>query len=144
VDSHKDLPYVSEEIEELIKFDFNPFRSVSKIFGQAVWGMVAHIVYQHIDAEHPSSVSPVIINEIIRGEIGFDGFLVSDDLDMDALAGYGDVAARAALSVEAGCDAALYCAGDLDVMKQVVKAVPNLTAKAQKRLQSSLMHLQST
>lgn len=144
VDSHKDLPHVSEGIDCLEGCDFEPFRCVSKTFGQSVWGMVAHIVYDAIDPAHPSSVSPIIIEDVIRGEIGFDGFLVSDDLDMEALAGYGDVGRRAALSVEAGCDAALYCAGDLGVMRDVIKAVPNLSAKAQERLQSCSISLQST
>ncbi|MGH1398653.1 MAG: beta-N-acetylhexosaminidase [Alphaproteobacteria bacterium] len=143
VDSHKDLPHVSENIDELIVADFEPFRSVSKIFGQAIWGMVAHIVYDAIDPAHPSSVSPTIIKDVIRGDIGFDGFLLSDDLDMEALAGYGDVGGRAAACLAAGCDAALYCAGELDVMEGLIKSVPNLSASAQKRLQNSYLPLKA-
>ncbi len=138
VDSHKDLPVVFEKLNRLRKGDFDPFRIVSESdVGSSVWGMAAHIVYDQIDPDHPASVSSKIINDIIRDEIGFDGFLVTDDLDMDALAGYGDPAQRALASLEAGCDAALYCSGDLAVMEKIAKAVPNLSAKAQKRLQKA-------
>ena len=138
VDSHKDLPVVSESLNRLKQIDFDPFRFVSKSdIAPSVWGMVAHIIYDQIDPEHPASVSPTIISEIIRGEIGFDGFLVSDDLDMEALTGYGDIAERARICVEAGCDAALYCAGDLKIAEKVIKSVPKLSAKAQESLQKS-------
>ena len=138
VDSHKDLPHVSASLEELQNTDFDPFRIVFKSeLAPSIWGMVAHIVYDEIDPDHPASVSSKIINDIIRGDIGFDGFLVSDDLDMDALAAYGDPAARALASLEAGCDAALYCSGKLGEMEKIAKTVPNLSAKAQKRLQKA-------
>ncbi|MEZ5814118.1 MAG: beta-N-acetylhexosaminidase [Alphaproteobacteria bacterium] len=138
VDSHKGLPRVSASLEDLRGADFDPFRIVSKAtVGGLVWGMVAHIVYEKIDPEHPASVSSDVIQKIIREDIGFEGFLLSDDLDMEALAGYGEVAARAVLSIEAGCDAALYCAGDLGVMEKIAEIVPNLSQKAQKRLQKA-------
>lgn len=138
VDSHKDLPCVSESLNRLDETDFKPIRTVSEsdVVDQ-VWGMMAHVVYDQIDADYPASVSANIIEDVIRGQLGFDGFLVSDDLDMEALAAYGDVPARALASIEAGCDAALYCAGDFAVMEQIVKTVPNLSAKAQKRLQKA-------
>lgn len=138
VDSHKGLPVVSDGLDVLNGNDFEPFRIVFKSgVGPLVWGMVAHIVYDQIDADHPASVSPQIIGEVIRGTLGFDGFLVSDDLDMEALERYGPIAERAKLTIEAGCDAALYCAGDLSVMEQVIESVPNLSEKALKRLQNS-------
>lgn len=137
VDSHKDLPHVADDMERLNSMDFDTFRIVLKMIeNMQVWAMVAHIVYDRIDPEHPASVSPKIIEDVIRGEIGFDGFLVSDDLDMEALAGYGDIPERVLATIEAGCDAALYCAGDLKTMEKIVKTVPNLTAKAQERLQN--------
>ena len=139
VDSHKDLPHVAESLEALQKNDFEPFRIVVKSdVGYRVWAMVAHIVYEDIDSERPASVSPGVIEKIIRQDIGFEGFLVSDDLDMEALGAYGPIEARATLTIEAGCDAALYCAGDMQVMEKIVKAVPNLSLKARKRLQNSL------
>ncbi len=138
VDSHKGLPHVLASLEELKSQDFEPLRIVSKSdVGSSVWGMAAHIVYDQIDPDHPASVSPKIINDIIRGEIGFEGFLVSDDLDMEALAAYGNPAARALASIEAGCDAALYCSGELSEMEKIAKTVPNLSAKARKCLQKA-------
>ncbi|MCB9983461.1 MAG: beta-N-acetylhexosaminidase [Rhodospirillales bacterium] len=138
VDSHKDLPHVFESLETLQKNDFDPFRIVIESdVGSRVWAMVAHIVYDQIDGEHPASVSPVVIDKIIRQHIGFNGFLVSDDLDMEALGACGPIEVRAALTIGAGCDAALYCAGDMQVMERIVKTVPNLSLKARKRLQNS-------
>ena len=138
VDSHKDLPCVDEAVSVLDDIHFDPFRSVFKSdVGASVWAMAAHIVYRDIDPDHPASVSRKVIDGIIRGNIGFDGFLVSDDLDMEALADYGDVAQRAVASIEAGCDAALYCAGELSAMEKIAKAVPKLSAKALERLQKA-------
>jgi len=137
-DSHKNLPRVCASRTELQDTDFKPFREIAcSDIADHIWGMVAHIVYEDIDPELPSSASPTIINDIIRGDIGFDGLLLSDDLDMDALDGLGDVAARAKAVLEAGCDVALYCSGQLNDMKAIAVSVPNLSAKAQKRLQKS-------
>jgi len=141
-DSHKDLPRVSASREELQATDFKPFKdiAVSDIADQ-VWAMAAHIVYEDIDAELPSSASPSIINDVIRGDIGFDGLLVSDDLDMDALAALGDVGQRSEAVLQAGCDVSLYCSGKLDDMQTIAKTVPNLSAKARKALQKSVKAL---
>lgn len=136
-DSHKALPHVDASRAELAA-DFQPFKDIATSdIAPAVWGMAAHIVYDQIDAELPSSVSPVIINDIIRAEIGFNGVLLSDDLDMDALARHGDVAARALKTLEAGCDIALYCAGKLEDMQKIANSVPKLSEKAQERLQKA-------
>jgi beta-N-acetylhexosaminidase len=83
-------------------------------------------------------VSETVIRDVIRGSIGFEGLLLSDDLDMKALAAYGDVPARCLASLRAGCDLALYCAGDLMVMERIAETVPNLSEKAQKRLQNAV------
>lgn len=137
VDSHKDLPCVLEGKDALKSIDFDTFRIVlNSVQDIPVWAMVAHIVYEQIDPDHPASVSPTIIENIIRKQIGFDGFLVSDDLGMHALKAYGDISSRVLATIEAGCDAALYCAGDIKVMEKIAKTVPNLTAKAQERLQN--------
>lgn len=119
-DSHKALPRVSAPLSVLDDTDFEPFRIVAQSdIGEAVWGMAAHVVYEAIDPEHPSSVSPKVIGEIIRKHIGFKGLLLSDDLDMQALDRYGGPADRARAVLEAGCDIALYCAGDLAVMQEI-------------------------
>ncbi len=138
VDSHKDLPRVDASYEGLFSIDFEPFRI---IFGSEVadrvWGMMAHVVYEALDPVHPASVSARVINDTVRGEMGFDGVLVSDDLGMEALARYGGVDKRALACLEAGCDVALYCGAVLPEMEKIADIVPKLSAKAMMRLQKS-------
>ena len=97
VDSHKELPVVSATSEEL-ETDLEPFERLS----WAPMGMTAHVVYTAWDPDHPASMSATVIGDIIRGRIGFDGWLMSDDIGMEALAG--DFGSRAAGVVAAGCD----------------------------------------
>ena len=127
VDSHKELPVVTASAEEL-EIDLQPFHRLA----WAPMGMTAHVVYKAWDAERPGSMSPIVIGEIIRGRIGFDGFLMSDDIGMEALAG--DFGSRAAGVVEAGCDAALHCSGKMDEMVAVASAVPPITSDGEARL----------
>ncbi|MFL6764040.1 MAG: beta-N-acetylhexosaminidase [Sphingomicrobium sp.] len=127
VDSHKELPVVTAGAEEL-ETDLEPFERLSS----APMGMTAHVVYTTWDAERPASLSPVVIGDIIRERIGFDGWLMSDDLGMEALKG--DFASRAAGVVAAGCDVALHCSGKMDEMVAVAGAVPTMTAEGQSRL----------
>jgi len=137
-DSHKDLPRISALRCEMQDTDFKPFKDiVASDIADQVWAMAAHIVYEDIDPDLPSSASPKVIEDVIRGDIGFDGFLLSDDLNMDALSGLGDIVARSSAVIEAGCDASLYCWADMDVMQKIAKSVPNLSQKAQKSLQNS-------
>jgi beta-N-acetylhexosaminidase len=95
-------------------------------------GMTAHVVYTAWDADRPASMSPIVIRDIIRERIGFDGFLMSDDIGMEAL--HGDFASRAAGVVAAGCDAALHCSGKMDEMAAVASAVPALRPESEARL----------
>lgn len=127
VDSHKELPFVNASAEQL-ETDLEPFERLS----WAPMGMTAHVVYEAWDADLPASLSPTVIRDIIRGRIGFDGWLMSDDLGMEALAG--DMGSRAAGVVAAGCDVALHCSGKLDEMIAVAKAVPAMTAEGEARL----------
>lgn len=137
-DSHHDLPVVDTPHATLSKVDFEPFKIIANSdVGHAVWGMTAHIIYSDIDGDRAATVSRAMIDDIIRGEIGFDGFLVSDDLGMKALDVYGDLPARTHAVLDAGCDAALYCAGKLDEMQKIAESVPKLTDKAGKRLQNA-------
>lgn len=137
-DSHKDLPTVDIAREELEQTDFKPFKALADSdIGANLWGMTAHILYPRLDSERPCSLSPLLIDEIIRGFIGFDGPLLSDDLFMEALAAYGDVPARGRLCIEAGCDAVLHCHGDVRAMERAAKEVGQLGAKARKRLQNA-------
>ena len=127
VDSHKELPVVTASEQEL-EVDLEPFERLSG----APMGMMAHVVYTVWDAERPASMSPTIIREIVRGRIGFDGWLMSDDLGMEAL--QGDFGARAAGVVAAGCDVALHCSGKMDEMVAVAEAVPAMAAAAEARM----------
>jgi len=130
-DSHKDLPRVTASAEELAT-DIAPFKKL----GQATMAMTAHIVYEAWDSERCATLSPVVIDDIIRGAIGFDGLLISDDLDMKALKG--DRAQLAADVVAAGCDIALNCWARLDEMKATVAKLDDITAKASGRLDSAM------
>jgi beta-N-acetylhexosaminidase len=94
--------------------------------------MTAHVVYSAIDPKRPATTSPTVISQVIRGTIGFDGLLISDDLSMEALAG--DVGARAEASLAAGCDVALHCNGKADEMRAVAAASGPLSAEAERRL----------
>jgi beta-N-acetylhexosaminidase len=127
VDSHKELPVVTADAAEL-ESDLEPFERLSS----APMGMTAHVVYKAWDAERPASMSPIVISEIIRGRIGFDGLLMSDDIGMEALRG--DFGNRAAGVVAAGCDIALHCSGEMDEMIAVAKAVPAMSMESEARL----------
>jgi beta-N-acetylhexosaminidase len=127
VDSHKELPVVTASAEEL-EMDLEPFERLNR----APMGMTAHVVYTAWDEERPASLSPVIIRDIIRQRIGFDGWLMSDDLGMEAL--QGDFASRAAGVVAAGCDVALHCSGKMDEMIAVASAVPAMSPVGEERL----------
>ena len=127
VDSHKELPVVTASAEEL-ETDLEPFERLA----WAPMGMTAHVVYTAWDADRPASMSSTIIRDIIRGRIGFDGFLMSDDIGMEALAG--DFGQRAAGVVGAGCDVALHCSGKMEEMVAVAEAVPPISAEGEARL----------
>jgi beta-N-acetylhexosaminidase len=127
VDSHHELPIVTASAEEL-EIDLEPFERLAS----APMGMTAHVVYTAWDPDRPASLSPVVIRDIIRGRIGFDGFLMSDDIGMQALAG--DFSSRASGVVAAGCDAALHCSGKMDEMIAVASAVPAMTPEGEARL----------
>jgi beta-N-acetylhexosaminidase len=131
VDSHHELPTVSASKEELEQ-DFAPFRSLN----WAPMGMTSHVVYEAYDAHRPSTMSPIIIDQVIRGEIGFDNLLMSDDLDMKALSG--DVPTRAAQCVLAGCDLALNCWGRFDEMIQIAERLPDITEIGKARLDRAM------
>lgn len=126
-DSHLDLPVVDAALDELRATDFVPFRALK----DAPYGMTAHIVYTALDAERPATTSPRVIGDIVRGELGFQGLLMTDDLSMKALTGrFQD---RAAHSLAAGCDLVLHCNGAMDEMTAVAEGCRPLDAAAQVR-----------
>jgi beta-N-acetylhexosaminidase len=128
VDSHLALPVVEASRAELEAQDFPPFRALA----DAPWAMTAHVVYKAIDPHAPATTSARVIGEMIRGLIGFDGFLISDDLSMKALGGSFEDRTRA--SLEAGCDCVLHCNGDMAEMAAIAARLPVLTEIAAERL----------
>jgi beta-N-acetylhexosaminidase len=131
VDSHHELPVVAASDEEL-EIDLQPFERLNT----APMAMVAHVLYTAWDAERPSSQSSTIIHDIIRGRIGFDGFLMSDDSNMNALSG--SEAERAAACVVAGCDVALPCNGVLADNVAIADAIGELAPQGQDRLERAM------
>ncbi|MFO1025766.1 MAG: beta-N-acetylhexosaminidase [Acetobacteraceae bacterium] len=125
VDSHHALPHVHEAD---LDADIRPFVLNSNL----PWLMTAHIVYDALDPDRPATLSPRVIETVIRGRIGFKGVLVTDDLAMNALSGA--PAQRAVSSLAAGCDLALYCSGDFADNQAVLRAVPAVTPAAAARL----------
>jgi beta-N-acetylhexosaminidase len=128
VDSHKALPVVDEDAATLEQADFAPFRALSDM----PWAMTAHVVFSAIDAHRPATLSQTMIDRVIRGSIGFDGVLVSDDIGMGALGG--SFAERASAVLAAGCDLVLHCSGDLDEMRAAAEATQPLTPQAAARV----------
>jgi beta-N-acetylhexosaminidase len=128
VDSHRDCPRVSTGRELLDRADFAPFRALSAM----PWAMTAHVVFTAIDPDEPATLSARVVAEVIRGAIGFDGVLISDDLSMGALGGgLGD---RAAKAIAAGCDVALHCNGEPAEMEAVAESTAPLSDAAAKRI----------
>lgn len=126
-DSHLELPVVTTPRAELEAHDFPPFR---RLRGELM-AMSAHVVYSDIDPDHPASTSRKVIDEIIRGSIGFDGLLMSDDVSMNALKG--TIGERAAAIAAGGCDVILHCNGVMDEMRAVVAEAPLLEGRARER-----------
>lgn len=132
VDSHYELPKVSADRAMLEASDFAAFRAVA----DAPLGMSAHVVFEAIDPERPATLSRVVISDVIRGHIGFDGLLMTDDLSMKALKGTPGESAAAAIA--AGCDIALHCNGDMREMIEVAAAAPRLEGRSAERAARAL------
>jgi beta-N-acetylhexosaminidase len=131
VDSHEALPVVAASLEEL-EVDVEPFRTLRG----APMGMTCHCVYTAWDPDRPGSQSPIVIGEVIRGKIGFDGFLMSDDIGMNALGGgFGE---RARGVIEAGTDAVLHCSGRIEEMVAVANAAGALSEEGRERLDRAM------
>lgn len=131
-DSHVSLPVIEASPEELQGSDFQPFAALSDM----PLAMTAHVLIPTLDAGRAASLSPRIIGEVIRKQIGFDGLLMCDDIGMGALSG--SLAERAAAVLAAGCDVALHCSGDPAEMAAVAEAVPELGGRAAERFRAAL------
>lgn len=131
VDTHLDLPTVTADRATLTATDFAPFRALADL----PLAMTAHLVFTAWDSTRPATQSPEMIR-VIRDEIGFSGLLMTDDLNMRALSG--TLSQRAARSIEAGCDIALHCNGEMAEMQAVAAAAGDMTAAAQARAAAAL------
>jgi beta-N-acetylhexosaminidase len=131
-DSHFRLPTVDTSRKELETTDFAAFQPLADL----PMAMTAHVVFSALDPAQPATTSATIINQVIRGVIGFQGLLMSDDVSMNALAG--TIAERTRAIVNAGCDMILHCNGKLDEMRDVARATPELTGGALERAKRAL------
>jgi beta-N-acetylhexosaminidase len=134
-DSHLELPVVEASWEELDARDFAPFRVLSDM----PMAMTAHVIYTAVDRKRPATTSKKAMRNVIRGAIGFDGLVMSDDLSMQALAG--DFAERAKAALAAGCDVVLHCNGDMAEMKAVVAGTRALKGRSAERARAALARL---
>jgi beta-N-acetylhexosaminidase len=135
VDSHLQLPLVDAELDALMDRDFRPFQ----ILADLPIAMTAHVVYTAIDRAAPATTSRKVLRKIVRGHIGFEGLLMSDDLSMQALSG--SLAERTEAAMSAGCDIALHCNGRMDEMIAVAGRARQLGGKAAQRARSALQRI---
>ncbi len=130
-DSHHELPVVRASREELRR-DFAPFAKLKDL----PMAMSAHVVYSAIDPARPATTSPIVVEDVMRGEIGFSGLIMSDDVSMKALGGRYEERAEAIIA--AGLDIVLHCNGDLDQARAVASATPALSGPALLRAEAAL------
>jgi beta-N-acetylhexosaminidase len=131
VDTHKALPTVTASAAEL-EADFAPFRTLN----HALIGMTGHLVFTAWDPENPATLSSTVIRDVIRGRIGFDGLLLTDDIDMEALGG--TIPARAARAHAAGCDIILNCWAKMPDMVGICDVLPAISGDTAARLDRAL------
>jgi beta-N-acetylhexosaminidase len=131
-DTHFKLPVVDTPRAELERTDFAAFQPLADL----PMAMTAHVVFSALDSAHPATTSATIIEQVIRGVIGFQGLLMSDDVSMNALAG--SIAERTQAIFTAGCDMVLHCNGKLDEMREVAAVTPELSGKALERARQAL------
>jgi beta-N-acetylhexosaminidase len=131
-DTHFRLPEVETSRAELEQTDFAAFQPLADL----PMAMTAHVVFSALDPAHPATTSATIIEQVIRGVIGFQGLLMSDDVSMNALSG--SIAERTRAILAAGCDMVLHCNGKLDEMREVVRETPELSGRALQRARRAL------
>ncbi|WP_202301942.1 beta-N-acetylhexosaminidase [Mesorhizobium sp. 131-2-1] len=134
-DTHFELPTVDTPLSELRSHDFAPFKALNHL----PMAMTAHVVYSAVDPENPATTSARVVNDIIRGEIGFDGLLMSDDTSMRALSG--DFPAKAAAILAAGCDLVLHCNGVFEEMSGIASRTTALAGKSLERAERALTYI---
>jgi len=132
VDTHLRLPVVDTSKTELERTDFAAFQMLADL----PMAMTAHVVFSALDAAQPATTSATIIQQVIRGVIGFQGLLMSDDVSMNALAG--SIAERTRAIFGSGCDMVLHCNGKLEEMREVARETPELSGKPLERAERAL------
>ncbi|MEE8295475.1 MAG: beta-N-acetylhexosaminidase [Sphingomonadales bacterium] len=136
VDSHKALPIVDTPLSELEATDFLPFEALKA----CPFAMTAHVIYAAVDPEHPATLSKTVIQSVIRGKIGFEGLLISDDLTMKALKG--DMTTLTEKCLAAGIDLVLHCSANMNEMEAVLKGAPSMPEDKKTGLMELLEHCQ--
>ncbi|MCK1385164.1 beta-N-acetylhexosaminidase [Bradyrhizobium sp. 21] len=131
-DTHFKLPTVDTPRDELDRTDFAAFKPLADL----PMAMTAHVVFSAVDPAHPATTSATMIAEVIRGAIGFQGLLMSDDVSMNALSG--NIAERTRAIFAAGCDMALHCNGNIEEMREVAGQTPELAGRALERANAAL------
>ncbi len=134
-DSHHSLPRVSAALDDLRSHDFRPFRHLADM----PMAMTAHVVFEAIDASGPATTSRKVLRRIIRGELAYDGLVMTDDLSMKALSG--TFAERTYAAYAAGCDMVLHCNGVMDEMARVAEAARPLAGSAKRRAKAALSRI---
>jgi beta-N-acetylhexosaminidase len=120
-DSHVELPLVDQPLGRLRAVEFEPFRAA--IAERVQFIMTAHVLVPSLDETRPATLSPRIVGTLLREELGFQGVVLSDDLEMKAIAAHYDVPAAAVEAIASGCDAMLICSGNLDVQAATLEAL---------------------
>jgi beta-N-acetylhexosaminidase len=136
-DSHQELPVVVASRAELESADFGPFIANADL----PIAMTAHVIYAAIDPVTPATLSPTIVQKVIRDRIGFNGLLLTDDLSMNALSG--SFRTRAENAIAAGCDVVLHCNGDLNEASAIAESVPDLFGRSAERARAALARTQT-
>jgi beta-N-acetylhexosaminidase len=131
-DTHFKLPTVDTPRDELERTDFAAFKPLADL----PMAMTAHVVFSAVDPAHPATTSATMIAQVIRGVIGFQGLLMSDDVSMNALSG--NIAERTRAIFAAGCDMALHCNGNIEEMREVAAQTPELSDRALERAKAAL------
>ncbi|WP_441236388.1 beta-N-acetylhexosaminidase [Bradyrhizobium sp. 930_D9_N1_4] len=131
-DTHFKLPTVDTPRDELERTDFAAFKPLADL----PMAMTAHVVFSAVDPAHPATTSATMIDQVIRGVIGFQGLLMSDDVSMNALSG--NIAERTRAIFAAGCDVALHCNGNIEEMREVAGETPDLSGRALERAKAAL------
>ena len=115
------MPLVEHPPDRLRAIEFEPFRAA--IAEQVAFIMTAHVLVPSFDERRPATLSPDVVQQLLREELGFDGVILSDDLEMKAVSANHDVPDAAVDAIRAGCDAVLVCSGDIDLQGRTLEAL---------------------